>query len=161
MSHPNRKPNRLKEYDYSLPNAYFITICTAERRNLLWANVGASIARPCDVQLSAYGQIVNAAIRSIPTHYTSVSLDHYVIMPNHIHLLLQIQADPNLPTSPTPTISRVIQQTKGIVTKHIGHSIWQKLFHDHIIRNERDYARIWQYIDQNPMRWTQDCFYTE
>ena len=59
------------------------------------------------------------------------------------------------------TISRVIQQMKGYATKQIGHSIWQKSFHDHIIRNDRDYQRIWAYIDTNPAKWEQDCFYTE
>ena len=58
-----------------------------------------------------------------------------------------------------PTVSSLVQQFKGVVTKQIGVSIWQKLFHDHIIRNDRDYARIWTYIDNNPMRWEEDCFY--
>ena len=59
-----------------------------------------------------------------------------------------------------PTISRVVQQMKGIITKQIGYSIWQKLFHDHIIRNEKDYLKIWEYIENNPARWKEDCFYT-
>ena len=60
-----------------------------------------------------------------------------------------------------PTISQVIQQLKGIVTKQIGWSIWQKLFHDHVIRNEKDYLKIREYIDNNPLQWELDCFYTE
>ena len=60
-----------------------------------------------------------------------------------------------------PTISRIVQQFKGVVTKQIGYSIWQKLFHDHVIRGENDYLKIWQYIDNNPARWQADCFYTE
>ncbi len=58
-----------------------------------------------------------------------------------------------------PTVSRVVQQLKGVVTKQIGHCIWQKLFHDHVIRNEKDYSKIWEYIDNNPARWQEDCFY--
>lgn len=48
---------------------------------------------------------------------------------------------------------------KGVITKQLGHPLWQKSFHDHIIRNEREYRMIWEYIDTNPFRWTEDCFY--
>ena len=92
---PKRKPNRLKEYDYSSPGVYFITICTKDRRNLFWENAGASITRPPDVQLSEYGKIVDSAIRNIPVYYPAISIDSYTVMPNHIHLLLQINADEN------------------------------------------------------------------
>ena len=58
-----------------------------------------------------------------------------------------------------PTISTVIQQMKGYVTKQLGHNIWQKLFHDHVVRNEKSYQKIWQYIETNPAKWKEDCFY--
>lgn len=156
---PERKANRLAYYDYSQPNAYFVTICTKDRKNLFWRNVGASIARPQEVVLSEYGRIVDDAIQRIPAHYTAVSVDNYVIMPNHIHLLLQIHTDSNGRAMPAPTISTVVQQLKGYITKQIGFSIWQKLFHDHVIRNDADYAKIWAYIDNNPVRWKEDCFF--
>lgn len=161
MELPNRKPNRLKDYDYSSNGAYFITLCTNQRKNLFWNDVGASIARPSDVNLSAYGAIVDTVIRGIPIHYPAITVDHYVIMPNHIHLLLQIHTDEHGRPMVAPTISRVVQQMKGIITKRIGVPIWQKLFHDHIIRNEQDYLKIWSYIDNNPAKWTEDCFYVE
>ena len=85
---PRRKPNRLKNYDYSRPNAYFITFCTDGRRNLLWNDVGASIARPQDVPLSSYGRIVDQTINDIPKHYPMITVDQYTVMPNHVHLLL-------------------------------------------------------------------------
>ena len=157
---PTRKPNRLQNYDYSTPGAYFITICLKDRRNLLWESVGASIARPNRPPLSHYGKIIDEAIRKIPCVYPAFSVDHYVVMPNHIHLLLQIHSDKNGRAMLAPTVSAVVQQLKGIVTKQIGHSVWQKLFHDHIIRNESDYLRIWQYIETNPLKWEADCFYT-
>ena len=50
---------------------------------------------------------------------------------------------------------------KGSITKSLGYSIWQKSFHDHIIRGEADYLRIWEYIDTNPAKWREDCYYTE
>lgn len=161
MEIPQRKPNRLSDYDYSTPGAYFITFCTKDHKCLFWKAVGASIARPQTPQLSNYGAIVDAAIRSIPNHYPAISVDHYVVMPNHIHLLLRISSDSNGLPMAAPSISRVVQQLKGIVTKQIGHSVWQKLFHDHIIRNEKDYLKIWEYIDSNPAIWTDDCFYAQ
>ena len=156
-----RKKNRLKNYDYSQPNTYFITVCTEKRKNMFWANVGASIARPEDVRLSEYGKIVEKYIRDIPNHYGAITVDHFVIMPNHIHLLFQIHTNQDGRALLAPTVSTAIAQMKGVITKKIGHSIWQKSFHDHVIRNKKDYELIWNYIEGNPMKWSEDCFYTE
>lgn len=82
-------------------------------------------------------------------------------MPNHVHLLLQINTNADGRPMVAPTISTVVQQLKGIVSKQIGHSIWQKLFHDHVIRNAADYTKIWEYIENNPLQWKLDCFYSE
>ena len=159
MELPKRKPNRLKDFDYSQPNAYFITICTKNKEMLFWENVGASIARPEDVQLSKYGKIVVEAIEKISTIYPVITVDNYVVMPNHIHLLMQIHSDSSGRAMLAPTISIVIQQMKGYATKKIGRSIWQKLFHDHVIRDEKGYLKIWNYIEGNPSKWEEDCFY--
>lgn len=80
--------------------------------------------------------------------------------PNNIHLLLQIKCDRDGRAMLAPTISTVIQQTKGYITKQIGFSVWQKLFYDHIIRGEKDYKEIWEYIDNNPLKWELDRFFT-
>ena len=161
MELPKRKPNRIPHFDYSTPGAYFVTICTKNRQNIFWGNVGASIARPQTPRLSHAGQIVEQAIQNIEHYYPAITLDHYVVMPNHIHLLLQINTDENGQPIAAPTISTVIQQMKGYVTKQLGVSIWQKLFHDHVIRDENDYRIIWEYIDNNPARWELDCFYSD
>lgn len=175
MDEPQRKPNRLPCFDYSTPGAYFVTICTQNRQciladivtvgddalNIPPFSVGATIGRPPMLVLSPHGKIVENAIHNISHCYPMVSVDHYVIMPNHVHLLLQIRTGPTGRPMVAPTISRVIQQMKGAVSKEIGHSMWQKSYHDHVIRNERDYQRIWNYIDGNPARWREDCFYTE
>ena len=153
----SRKQNRLDSFDYSSNAAYFITICTKNRRNLFWNAVGASIARPPE-RLSSYGRTVDDAIRVIPIHYPTVVLEKYVVMPNHVHLLLRISSDSG---QPSPTISTVIQQMKGYVTKKSGADIWQKSFHDHVVRNESDYLEIWEYIENNPQKWALDCFYNE
>lgn len=162
MGLPERKPNRLRNYDYSTPGAYFVTICTDGKKCILSEiTVGATIGRPPEIILSEYGKITDEAIRNIERIYPAISVDKYVIMPNHIHLLLQIHTDECGRAMPAPTVSTVIQQMKGTVTKQAGCRIWQKLFHDHIIRNDGDYSMIWNYIDTNALKWREDCFYTE
>ena len=158
---PKRKDIRLKNYDYSSSGAYFLTICTSERRNYFWKNVGATIGRPQDVVLSHYGNIVDEAINNIPSIYPALDVDHYVIMPDHIHLLLIIRADEYGRPMVAPTMSRVVQQLKGYITKRIGSSIWQKLFVDHVIRNRQDYDEHVKYIYENPMKWSLQHLKTE
>lgn len=155
---PKRKPNRLNSFDYSQNGAYFVTICAKNKEHLFGA-VGASNARPSKVILSEYGKITDQAIKLITKIYPNVIVDKYVIMPNHIHMVLIIQSE-NGRAMLVPTISMVIAQMKGYISKQIGHSIWQKSFYDHIIRNEQDYLEIWQYIENNPEKWQQDKFYT-
>ena len=160
MEQPKRKKNRLKSYDYSQNGAYFITICTEKRKCLLGTIVGASLARPAHVRLTEWGHATEQAILRIPQCYPDVRLEKYVVMPNHIHLLLMIDTLHGRPRV-APTISRIVQQTKGLATKMIGKPIFQKSFHDRIIRDGAEYDEIWQYIDTSPLRWELDCFYTE
>ena len=161
MEPAKRKPNRLKNYDYSTSGAYFITICINDRKNLFWCDVGANCVRQSDIQLSSIGNVVKHQIEKWNTTYGNVHVDKYVIMPNHLHLIICISTDGNRRTQFAPTISRMVKQFKGAVTKQIGIKIWQRSFHDHIIRDENDYLKIWQYIDTNPLKWQEDCFYTE
>ena len=150
---PKRKNTRLENYDYSSTGAYFITICTSERRNYFWNDVGATIGRPQDIQLSKCGMLVYEAINNIPSIYPSLKIDHYVIMPDHIHLLLRICSDEYGRPMVAPTVSRVVNQLKGYVTKSMGVSVWQKLLYDHIIRDREDYEKHVKYIYENPMKW--------
>ena len=171
---PKRKYPRIKNYDYSNVGAYFITVCTSQRRNYFWKSVvGASIARPqhpmknfsivgaCtarpqnpfDIKLSEYGKIADNAINNIEKIYPNVTVDNYVIMPDHIHLILIIHADEYGRAMHAPTAMRVIQQMKGYITKQIGLPIWQKSFFDHIIRNREDYEKHVKYIYENPLRF--------
>ena len=159
MEWPKRKPNRLTEYDYSTPNAYFITVCTQNRNNLFWTDVSAAIDRQENIPLTDLGMIVKQVIHDIPKHYPAISVDHAVIMPNHIHLLLQINTDIDGRPMAAPTISTVINQTKGVISKKAGFSVWQKGFYDHVIRGERDYRDIWNYIEGNPGKWVEDKLY--
>ncbi len=158
---PKRKRNRLENYDYSSCGAYFITVCTLDRRIYFWNNVGAIIDRPQDVELSAYGKMVDQAIQNISSAYSALSIESYVIMPNHLHILIRVCTDEYGRPLVAPTMSRVVKQLKGIISKQIGTSIWQKSFHDHIIRDREDYEEHLRYIYENPMRWGYDELYTE
>ena len=145
----SRKNPRLRDYDYSRPNYFFVTICTKEMR-YLFGKAGAPNWR---------GKIVEKGLLNISEHFPSVRVDKYVIMPNHIHaIVVQTGWNSYLPT--------VIGQYKAYVSKKIHISepdcmIWQTSFHDHIIRNQKAYEKIWLYIDANPANWEKDCFFEE
>ncbi len=158
---PKRKNIRLKGYDYSSVGSYFVTVCTKDKKRIFWNNVGAPIGRPQneEIRLSHYGEIADEAIKNISCIYPMISVDKYVVMPNHIHLIVTINADGYGRPMGAPTLSTVINQMKGYVTKRIGFPVWQKLYHDYIIRGQADYDEIWQYIDENPLKWNLDCYY--
>ncbi len=167
-----RKNIRLKNYDYSSPGAYFVTICTRKRENIFWHSipdseslswycVGANCVRPQNLPLSDIGEIVFKELEIWDQTYDSVSLNSYVIMPNHIHIMVFISADEYGRPQVAPTVERMVKQFKGSVTKKVGKPIWQKSFIEHIIRNEQDYKTRMDYICQNPIRWCYDELYTE
>lgn len=145
---PERKKNRLENYDYSQNGAYFITICTKDRKKILSEIVGADTIRPCKIILSQYEKIVDEAINNIANIYENISVNKYVIMPDHVHILLQITNNGGRMVS-APT---VIAGMKRYVSKKCGVSIWQKGFYDHIVRNQADYNEIWEYIENNPKK---------
>ena len=164
---PNRKPTRLKYYDYSQNGYYFITICTHNKQKTLCDIVGEGLALPL-INLSPIGLIAERELLNVTMHYSNVIIDKYVIMPNHIHLIIRISERIN----PFPTkkfdISNIVGKYKAAVTRKVGNAfmhsekpLWQRSFHDHIIRDENDYLKIWNYIDTNPQKWREDCFYNE
>ena len=115
--------------------------------------------------LTVYGQIVEKYIGMINEQFPEIQVEKYVIMPNHIHILAVIYGEPLGTGNPSPTINKVIGWLKYQTTKQInlmrnspGEKVWQRSFHDHIIRGQQDYDEIWQYIDENPLRWEYDCF---
>ncbi len=150
MNLPKRKPTRLKGYDYSEPGAYFITICVKERKELLSEIiVGDGVLNVPQNILTQYGEIADKYINQMNEFYKHLSVDKYVIMPNHIHFILSI-TDLRIGTSgtPSPTNSE-ISTFKRFCNKEYGKNIWQRLSNDHIIRGEKDYQKIWEYIDTN------------
>ena len=177
---PIRKHPRLKGYNYSSNGVYFLTLCVEDRHEMLGKIVGRDVLIAPEninaiiapyIELSDYGKIVDKHINKINSLNNIISVDNYVIMPNHIHILITIQ---NFETSfadekgamrtsrPTSTsIPSVMRSFKTMVTKEIGFSLWQTTYHDHIIRDEADYQCKWQYIDQNPAKWAEDEFYNK
>ena len=166
MNLPKRKPTRLREYDYSENGAYFVTICTKNRENILSEiTVGTGVLDCPQSILSSYGEVANKHLINMSDFYDTIKIDKYIIMPNHIHILIQISEEEKLNGSsgtPTPTNSSIpqfISTFKRFCNKEYGINIWQRSFHDHIIRGEEDYKKIWEYIDTNILKWEQDCFY--
>ena len=99
------------------------------------------------------------------TFYNNITVDKYVIMPNHIHLLLRVEESGRsgtpVPTNANSIIVRFVSTLKRFCNKACGENIWQSRYYDHIIRNEQDYDEIWQYIENNPAKWEEDKFYNQ
>ena len=152
-----RKPLRLKTWDYSSTGAYFITICAKEKKRVFGRVVGADVLIGPHTELSAYGRVVDHVLSQM------CYVEKYVIMPNHIHIIFVIpkqHADANGPMGTSaPTVPGLVRYLKRSVTQTVKENIWQRSYYDHIIRNESDYLRIWDYIDTNPAKWQDDCYY--
>ena len=144
MTLPYRKPTRMTCYDYDTSGYYFVTICTKDKECLFSHLVKG------DVILHPIGIIVKKHILSLGKHYNNVFVDKYVIMPNHIHMIIVIYNDSNHHTN----LSNVIGLLKSGISREVNKSIWQRSYYDHIIRNQKDYEEIWKYIDNNPMNWS-------
>ncbi len=148
---PIRKSNRFKNHDYSSSGAYFITICTKDSAPLFWSNaVGEAISLPLKYALSDVGKTVEEAIKSISLHYSNITVNKYMIMPDHIHLILLVKSISDGRLLASPTISTVIGHFKRSVSVKLGASIWQRSFFDHVIRTKESYFKICKYIDENP-----------
>ncbi len=164
-----RKPNRLRNYDYSTSGIYFITICTAAR-------AGNAYMRPLlgkvvngKMNLNQKGAIAEKCWQEIPSHFPAATLDVYVLMPNHIHGIISI--DDNLEALAPPLTSagsyprtkmlipKIVQQFKASVTRKIRANLrdysfeWQRSYYDHIVRNGQALENIRHYILNNPIKW--------
>ncbi len=167
MNLPDRKLTRLSGYDYATPGAYFITICTFEKQCLFGSIVPGTSVGDAYMKYSQIGRIAKECLLDIESHYDNVKLDNWVIMPNHVHLLMRIEERIN----PFPTIAcdipNIIGKYKSAVTRTVGNAfmhsgkLWQTSFYDHVVRNDADYQSVWQYISGNPSKWLEDSFYCE
>ncbi|MHB0924140.1 MAG: transposase [Bellilinea sp.] len=155
MEKPKRKQIRLEGYDYSQNNAYFITICSRKKQKLFWNTENPTLTFENELlPLSNIGLIIQESIGKIPYVYPNVEIDIFTIMPNHLHMIICITENRG-----RATVSTIINQLKGAITKQVGHSIWQKSFYDRIIRNDEEYQRIRDYIYFNPANWIDDTKY--
>lgn len=154
---------RLPGWDYSAPGAYFITICTAGRAHLF------GTVRDGRVILSPLGQIVREEWEKSFAIRRELACDAFVIMPNHIHAIVRVIPEKNsVAYRPPRSISSFVAGFKSAATKRInqyrgtpGEPVWQARFHDHIIRNPREYERIAAYIAANPLKWDEDRYFHE
>ncbi|MDR1834659.1 MAG: hypothetical protein LBQ96_02535 [Fusobacteriaceae bacterium] len=165
-----RHTTRLRGYDYSHRGLYMITIVTANRDCLLG---DISYGR---MELSDYGRIVQKCLLEIPEHFPKCYVHEYVIMPNHLHVLLEliwdyteadgkvVQKDPNVGNfliGPSKTIGSIVRGLKVGVTKEIGYSIFQKNYYDNIIPSRERCQIVRNYIAHNVEEWIKDRFYSE
>ena len=163
-----RKNIRLKGYDYSQAGLYFVTVCTNFKEKILWQDVKGD-----EVILSPIGKAVDECINFIDENYENVVVDKYCIMPNHIHLIIDLGLSESrrgslplreLENQNNIELHNVIGRMKSYTTRQYkilsGNTVlWQRNFYDHIIRNDEDYAEKWQYIDENVLKWNLDFDY--
>ncbi|PZV17051.1 MAG: transposase [Pseudanabaena sp.] len=146
----HRRSIRLQGYDYSQSGAYFVTICTFQRQHL-FGEVNDE-----KMQLNVNGQIVSAIWQQIPRHFPTVELDEFILMPDHLHGIIVIseQAEQSI------SLATIIQNFKSVSTRKInkitqnsGVSIWQRNYHERIVRSDQDLDRLRHYMLANPENW--------
>ena len=158
MNYPKRKPTRLKGYNYSDNGAYFITICVKNKEPLLGKIAGCGVYDAPQIILSEYGTVAKKYISIMNEKYDNVYIDKYIIMPNHIHMIIVVQncnTDSGSSQAPNPTnetIPKFVSLFKRYCNRVYGKNIWQNSYNDHIIRGEKDYLEIWSYIDNNTVK---------
>lgn len=168
MEKYHRQSIRLSEYDYSKPGIYFITICANDHKNLFGQNINGLI------ELNRVGYFVKKCWKNIPKHYPNIKLDAFIILPDHIHGILKIVVGAQnfvvaqnfvplrnefqkiIPRS----IGAIVRGFKIGVTKYCNQKnifqIWQRNFHDRIVRDESELWSKRRYIQNNPMKhWRQ------
>jgi putative transposase len=165
----NHKPryrhlSRLKDYDYSQPGAYFVTVCT-KNRFCLFGEIHND-----RIKFNSYGEIIRLSWLRLPDYYPNVELDAFVIMPNHIHGVIFLKdVGAGLKRAPTGfegkpyPLSEIIRGFKTFSSRQInklrntpGASVWQRNYYEHVIRKDESLAQIREYIETNPLRWALD-----
>ncbi len=156
MKH-ERKPLRLEGYDYTNPGLYFVTVCCYDRQHLF-----GKIANQKMI-LNDAGKMANFYWLNIQNHYQNIVLHEHVVMPNHIHGIIEIKESDSYRIT---LLGSVIKGFKIGVTKWMrkhtnAHRVWQRSYYEHIIRDGISYGKIAQYILLNPENWNDDKFYSE
>ncbi len=170
---PKRKSTRLKNYDYSSTGVYFVTICIQDRKQILSeiiktarhaidepenSAVGEGLAPPAYlVKLKPCGEVAREQLQLIEQRFPSVSVKDYIIMPDHVHVILYLRKEAG-GASPSPTLDDVICAFKSLTSrsckqKHGIEKMFQRSSAEHIIRDMEDYETRRKYIYENPERW--------
>jgi len=164
---PKRKTMRLANYDYSQNGFYFITICTQNHNPILgYIEDGKMV-------LNKYAEGLDNLLHEIIFKKHNILLDKYVFMPNHIHMILVIENDSldNNGSDDKTGIFELVKEFKSHATRTyidgvkkglyapFEKKLWQRSYYDNIIRNETTYEEIWEYIDNNPLKWALDKYY--
>ena len=173
MNHQKfRKSLRLKEYDYSREGAYFITICTYNRECILGNVIDG------EMLLNQFGKIVFGCWNSLAGRYTNIELDKFVVMPNHVHVIIKIidnvGAIHKLPLQRKNCDHPQMERRRMLIPKIVGYfkmnsskqinrlrntagmSVWQLNYYEHVIRNVDKLSKIREYIQNNPLKWHLD-----
>ncbi len=178
---PNRKYVHLKHFDYASSGAYFVTICTHERRHYLSSVVGSnsispynellsSVENSIQVELTELGIIAEQVLFDLEERFSNLIIDSYVIMPDHIHILFVLKKPAQSTTVETQLKNRSIMDIvctyKSLTTRYCKQKksiqkLFQASFYEHIIRNREDYERTRKYIYENPIRWFYDGIYDD
>ena len=163
---PDRKHPRLDNYDYSSAGAYFVTICTHNRRCVLSHIVGRGLA-PAEentIRYTRFGRAAAEQLLLLENRYPYLTVDKYVIMPNHIHVIFVLGRN-TAGASPRPTLMDIVCTYKSLTTrecKKLGFDgrLFQASFYEHIIRGNKDYDAVMKYVYENPVRWYYDELYS-
>ena len=159
MEQKERKHNRLGYYDYGQKGSYFVTLCTHSRLPLFKME---SIVGNClrAVPPPPQNVIIRKWIRETQNKFPNIVIDKYVIMPDHLHIIVTIRerhAGRSLPDImqffKTMTTNDYIRGVKAGALVPFDKKLWQKSYYDHVIRNQQDYDETWQYIENNPSKW--------
>ena len=153
--HHHRHTIRLPGYDYSEAGAYYITVCTKDRSYLFGDVVDG------EMQLNRFGEIVKSVYGELPTHYPSMSLGSFVVMPNHVHAIIFIEGDNFKPDAiGLPEIVRALKTFSARRCNEVRHTpgepVWQRNYYEHVIRDEDELNQIHEYIKANQARWAED-----
>lgn len=153
---PRRKRIHLKNYDYSSEGVYFVTISVYNRRKILSKVVGRGLA-PAKIEYTDYGKVAENQLLLLEKRYPFLRIDAYVIMPDHIHMMLAF-GEKEAGVSPRPTLYDVVCAYKSLTTRECKkicpvEKLFQTSFYEHIIRDQEDYNEKARYIEENPLRW--------
>jgi REP element-mobilizing transposase RayT len=174
--HHQRKPLRIKNYDYSQAGYYFVTICVQDRKKLLCEIVGNDAL----VVPTPIGEKITNCWDNISILNENINTDLFCIMPNHIHGIVVIENEFEnseiekkygfeiAERRGRRSLQGIIKDFKSVTTRHFNkmvdeslkNTLWQKSYYEHVIRDERELQNIREYINNNPLKWELDKYYT-